>query len=490
MEPVHFTLNAERVDIRDVSPNETLLNFLRYSKGLTGTKEGCAEGDCGACTVLVVDAEHGREPRLRAVNSCLLLLPMLHGREVFTVEGLKQESLHPVQEAMVDTLGSQCGFCTPGVVMSMAEAAYRHDIKEPWQLDDQMCGNLCRCTGYRPIRDAARRVVGTFPEGPILGSLQSRPQQQRSLDYEDGNESFSIPTDFDALFSQIEKCPEAQLIAGGTDLSLEITKAHRTLPRLISLEAIAELQRLEFKDDGVFIGSALPLSELESALSERVPLVTRMLRFFGARQIKHRATAGGNLCNASPIGDLPPVMLALNAQLHLRSQNGTRIVSADDFFLGYRKTALRPGEILEGVWLADLQKGAKSGAYKVSRRRELDISAVAAAFVVRTGDEGTVEEARLGVGGVAATPVRATQTENYLMGKIFCEEVVEQAATILENEFSPLSDLRGSEWYRRKLVGNFLRGFFIETQSSEFVALPNHPTGTMTLVDIESGDRP
>ena len=332
MAPLHFFLNGNRVDVRDVSPNETLLNHLRHSLTLTGTKEGCAEGDCGACTVLLLDAEQGRKPQYRAVNSCLLLLPMLQGREIFTVEGLKEKHLHPVQQAMVDKLGSQCGFCTPGIVMSMTEAAYRNDIHDPWQVDDQMCGNLCRCTGYRPIRDAATEVVGIRPPGKLLHCLENAVGAERALAYETHGESFMVPTSFEELFTAIENQPDARIVAGGTDLSLEITKAHRKLPHLISVESVEPLNRLELKEDGVFIGAAVPLADVEQSLEQRMPMIPRILRFYGSRQIKHRATAGGNICNASPIGDLPPVLLALDARLHLRSKDGPRVVGIDDFF--------------------------------------------------------------------------------------------------------------------------------------------------------------
>jgi xanthine dehydrogenase small subunit len=481
MAPLHFFLNGKRVDIRDISPNETLLNYVRYQASLTGTKEGCAEGDCGACTVLMLDAEQGRTPQYRAVNSCLILLPMLHGREVFTVEALRDKSLHPVQQAMVDTLGSQCGFCTPGVVMSMTEAAYRSDLDSAWKVDDQMCGNLCRCTGYRPIREAAKLVAGTKPPGRLLDCLDNAQSCDRGLNYEALGESFIIPTDFEGLFQALENQPNARIVAGATDLSLEITKAHRELPHLISVESIPELHQLELREAGVYIGAAVPLTDVETALLERMPMISRMLRYYGARQIKHRATAGGNICNASPIGDLPPVLLALDAQLHLRSKAGARTVSIDDFFLGYRQTVLKPGEVLEAIWVPNVAAASKSGAYKVSRRRELDISAVAAGIVLEMGADSVVTAARIGVGGVAATPIRAKQTEAFLVGKVWDEDTAEQAAQIIEEEFSPLSDHRSSEWYRRKVIGNLIRGFYQETLGSNFVSLPDAPTATLVL---------
>ena len=241
------------------------------------------------------------------------------------------------------------------------------------------------------------------------------------------------------------------------------------------------MHALELREDGVYIGAAVPLADVETALLERMPMISRMLRFYGARQIKHRATAGGNICNASPIGDLPPVLLALNAELHLRSEAGERTVSIDDFFVGYRQTILKPGEVLEAIWVPNVSTSSKSGAYKVSRRRELDISAVAAGIVVQIGDDKEVVAARIGVGGVAATPIRAKQTEDFLVGKTWNEETAEQAAQIIEQEFSPLSDHRSSEWYRRKVIGNLVRGFYQETLHDDFVPLPDAPTATVVL---------
>jgi xanthine dehydrogenase small subunit len=412
MASIRFTINDREVVVAgDVAPTTPLLSYLRDHLRLTGTKEGCAEGDCGACTVVVLDEDASGKSVYRAVNSCLILVPMMHGRQLYTVEALKSSDHHPVQSAMVDQLGSQCGYCTPGFVMSMFEACYRQDIDDAGKLDDQLCGNLCRCTGYRPIRDAARELVGIDRDDRFARKLLEAPQKVEPISYEVGSRRFFLPTTFDALFEVMAEHEDARLICGGTDLSLEVTKAFRDLPCLISLEGIPQLRHVESHVGGLKVGATVPLTDLERISADGAPLVARILRYFGSRQIKHRATIGGNLCNASPIGDLPPVLLALGAQLQLRSATGTRTVSIDDFFVDYRKTALEPGEILEAVDIPNLRQDARAGAYKVSRRRELDISAVAAGFVVRVGDSGDVIDARLAFGGMAAVPLRARTTE-------------------------------------------------------------------------------
>src|SRR5687768_10282971 len=295
-----FTVNGRPVEVRDVPPTTTLLQWLRTE--LTGTKEGCAEGDCGACTVAIVE-RNGSEPAFRAVNSCLVLLPMVHGKEVVTVEGLDR---HPAQESLVQRLGSQCGYCTPGVVMSMFEACYRGDLSERWQIDDQMCGNLCRCTGYRPIRDAAQAIAGLCPDDRFAEMLRSDPDEIASLQYEAGGQRWFAPASLGELWPILDRHPGARFIAGGTDLSLLVTKKFEELPLLIALDRIAELQQIEA---GTWIGAGVRLSQLESFAKDAFPSIERMLRYFGSRQIKNRGTVGGNLCNASPIGDLPPILM-------------------------------------------------------------------------------------------------------------------------------------------------------------------------------------
>jgi xanthine dehydrogenase small subunit len=479
---IQFYINDQPVSEAAVSPTTTLLNYLRRNRGLTGTKEGCAEGDCGACTVAVAGRDPNGEPVYRAVNSCLLLLPSLHGKRIYTVEGLRQKGeYHPVQKALVERLGSQCGYCTPGIVMSMFEACYRDDLDKDWKIDDQLCGNLCRCTGYRPIREAVCEIAGQRPDDGFLKRLAETPERKQGIRYESCGQSFRMPGSLEELWEAMDEEPTARLVCGATDLGLDVTKKHIAFPALISLEAVEDLQGIVRKPGGWSLGAAVPLSELEAALEEGVPVLCRMLRYFGARQIKNRATLGGNLCNASPIGDMAPVLLALGAGVVLASRAGERTVPLDDFFTGYRQTALRTGEVLARVEIPDAPIEALLGAYKVSKRRELDISAVAAGMMVVLDAEGNVAEARLAYGGMAATPKRASHAERFLVGRPWTLETVQQAMAEIDRDFTPLSDQRGSSWYRGEVARNLLLGFFEETRKKNFVPLSPRHSSTIVL---------
>lgn len=485
MNTLRFWVNGRCVEETQVAPTTTLLQYLRYHLGLTGTKEGCAEGDCGACTVVVVEPESPNGPTFRAINSCLVLLPMMQGKQIYTVEGLQQHGLyHPVQEHLVQALGSQCGYCTPGVVMSMFEACYRKDLDEPWKLDDQMCGNLCRCTGYRPILEATQQIAGTCPEDTFSQALHQTETRSMQLHYQTPSQFYANPTSFEELWDILQTHPDSRLVVGGTDLSLEITKQFKELPKLVSLEGIASLRRWEHTKQGWHIGACVALSDLESAVRHHLPSLERMLRFFGARQIKNRGTVGGNLCTASPIGDLAPVLLSLGASVTLRSRQGIRQIPLDAFFLSYRKTALQPGEILDSVQIPAIPAkpaDVRCIAYKVSKRQELDISTVSAGFYVHLDGNGVVLQARLAFGGVTAVPKRATHVEQSLVGQAWTESSIEQALGTLDQDITPISDHRGSAWYRRKVAENLLRGFFWETQQNPQPRLPHRPTGTVVL---------
>ncbi|MFT3839653.1 MAG: xanthine dehydrogenase small subunit [Myxococcaceae bacterium] len=479
MECLRFCLNGRWVEETNVSPTTTVLRYLRDAKGLAGTKEGCAEGDCGACTVAVSERGPDGKPHWRAVNSCLLLLPMVQGKQVVTVEALKDGArYHPAQEAMAQALGSQCGYCTPGVVMSLFEATYRSDLDQPWKLDDQLCGNLCRCTGYRPIVDAAKNIAGSCPADRFAQQL-AQPNEAMKLSYQAQGQRFFTPASFEELWSARVANPDARFVVGGTDVSLEITKRFAKLPALISLEGIAELHRLETRPDGVFIGSTVTLSELEAFAARFLPPVARMVRYFGARQIKHRATVGGNLCTASPIGDLAPVLISLGATAVVRGSAGERRMPLEDFFLAYRKTALSKVEVLAGVDVPVLGPQVRATAFKVSKRRELDISTVAAGMLVELNGEGVVTRARLAFGGMAATPKRAAKAEAALVGKPWNEAAVEAAASALKEDFAPISDHRGSGGYRARVAANLIRGFFEETLLAPVPELPAQHAGTV-----------
>jgi len=321
---IEFRLNGKDVRVEDVSPNVTLLDWLR-SRGLTGSKEGCAEGDCGACSVAIIDRDRKGKPAYRAINSCLVPLPLMAGRDVVTVEGVAGEHLHPVQQAMVENHGSQCGYCTPGFIMSLFEGYYRSDLKTSGQLDEQLCGNLCRCTGYRAIRDAAADAFekrnGADPFDELLTTAARRLGPVR---YANGDERFLRPATLKQLFAMMTKHPESRLIAGATELGLDITKRYQKFQTLISLEGIGELTRIESSEAEWKVGASASLTRVNELLGKEFPAIAEMLQWFGSRQIRNRATMGGNLVTASPIGDSAPVLLSLDARLVLACETGER----------------------------------------------------------------------------------------------------------------------------------------------------------------------
>ncbi len=505
-----FNLNGRFVRVADVSPNTTLLDYLRNS-GLTGSKEGCAEGDCGACSVAIIERGSDGKPTYRAVNSCIMPVCLVAGREVVSVEGVCQSAignrqsaisnLHPVQRTMAEGYGSQCGYCTPGFICSMFEGYYRDDLHTHADLDEQLAGNLCRCTGYRAIREAA---VAAFAEHPHTShvSHQSYSTELTAAAYEANGETFLRPTSLTELLASLKANPDARLIAGATELGLEITKRHKKFPTLISTEAVAELKEVKSTETEWHIGAAVTLTEIEDKLGEEFPALGDMLRVFGSRQIRNRATMGGNIVTASPIGDSAPCLLALDAKVVIVGQasrlsktegvspdgrgntgetptgwtgetpvplQNERTLSIGEFFLSYRKTAMQVGEVLKtiviprGVSSAGLIR--KFSWFKVSKRREMDISTVAGAFVVDLDSQNTVRRVRLGYGGVAAMPSRAKKTEAALLGKMWSAETITSVLSILRTEFTPISDVRGTAEYRSGLITGLLEKFFHDSIS-------------------------
>lgn len=466
-----FVLDGRTVRVEGVPANTTLLAWLR-STGRTGTKEGCAEGDCGACSVALVDTNAHGERTYRAINSCITLLPMVAGREIVTVEGLATpEGLHPVQAAMVEHYGSQCGYCTPGFVVSMFEAYYRKDIDPRSdaarvKVGDQLNGNLCRCTGYRPIRDAMMTALARRRAGDLFQlRLKKASGAVPALSYEAGGQAFLRPTSVDELLAiKAEHRERAELVAGATEIGVYINKQNRRYPLLVSTEGVHELSRIEKNEKLWMVGGAATLTALEEALDGEYPMIDKMLWAFASRQIRNRATLAGNLVTASPIGDMPPLLLALDSNLVLDKAGGSRSVPLSEFFLGYRKTALEPDEVVR--WIVFPRNVDAPGlrrrmaSYKVSKRRELDISIAAAAFVVDTDGADLVRHARLAFGGVAATPARAKKTEELLVGKPWNEETLRAALDVLASEFSPIDDHRSGAAFRRALVTSLFEKFF------------------------------
>lgn len=462
MSVLRFQLNGRAIEASGVDPSTTLLAWLR-ERGMTGTKEGCAEGECGACAVVLVKRGEGGKARYEPVNSCLFLLASAADQEILTVEGVATDgALHPVQEAMVRLGGSQCGYCTPGFVMSLFAEHYREGRAESGFDVESIAGNLCRCTGYRPIRDAGRALPVVDARDRHAQRLEEAPPALTDLRYESGARRFFRPTSLSDALALRARHPEAKLVSGGTDLVVEINQRHARFETILSLEAVAELSAIEDRDDAVVIGAAVTLSEIEQRLGAEVPLFGELFPLFSSRLIRNRATLGGNLATASPIGDSPPVLLALDAELCLASTRGERTLPLETFFTGYRKTAMAEDEILVSV---RIPKPYPSIArfYKVSKRRHDDISTVAAAFALDLDADGVVTRARLAYGGVAATPARARAAEDALLGKRWSASAVEAVKAELAGAFTPMTDQRGSADYRKAMVTRLVDKLWLET---------------------------
>jgi len=439
---VRFTLNDQPVEIAGIPPVTTLLDWLRDHRGLRGTKEGCAEGDCGACTVVLE-----REGRRDAVNSCIVLLGQLDGQSVRTVEGLRgaDGGAHPVQMAMAEADATQCGFCTPGFVMSALAHASSGGTADPDGIHESLAGNLCRCTGYRPIVEAMTRIAGLAVEPPPVSPMVPRTT---STVFEG---AFFGPRSLDELLDLRAAHPEALLLAGGTDLGLLASRERKPPKAVIHLLHVPELAAISATADKITIGAAATYTAAAPILIEAFPALRAYFSRLGSRQIRNMGTIGGNIGTASPIGDMPPVLLALEASLTLVSKRGSREVLLDDFFLDYRKTALAPDEVIQSLSMPRLWEGETFHCDKVSKRRDQDISTVAGAYRVRIRN-GRIEDARLAFGGMAATPRRARAAEAALLKDGFAA-----AIAAVETDFKPVDDWRGSASYRRQVAANLLR---------------------------------
>jgi xanthine dehydrogenase small subunit len=471
MATVVFEINGQNVIVDDVDPHCTLLEWLRAS-GRTGTKEGCAEGECGACAVAFVSRDVQRRPQYEAINSCLVSLPEVHGRSIVTVEGLAGPTgpLHPVQQALAEAGGSQCGYCTPGFVMSLFAEYYRPGRSgyDP----DAIGGNLCRCTGYRPIVEAARALGTAAPEDPWLARL-APPSSLPVLDYEANGRRFLRPSSLSAVFEALELYPDATLLGGGTDLMVDSNQRHLRCPVLVSLAGVPELQSLAWQEHEIVLGAGLPLSQLERTLEgerrQELRSLCELLPLFSSRLIRNRATLGGNLGTASPIGDGAPVLLALGAELTLASRGGVRRLPLSDYFIGYRKTALAPGEVIVSIHVPRPVPRIQR-FYKVSKRLLDDISSVAAAFSLELDASGSVERLHVAYGGIAAVPLRAHALERLASGRPWNAETVAELVRASRLLGTPMSDHRASAEYRRAMIGGLLERFFWETSAREDAA--------------------
>lgn len=474
---IEFLLNGRIEKVDQFDPNLSILEWLRTKMRLTGTKEGCASGDCGACTVITGTADQHGNTRYEAINSCITLLGSLHGKELITVEAFQQEPRHPVQQGMMEKQGAQCGFCTPGIVMSLTalHANRKGGTVSNHQILEALSGNLCRCTGYRPIIDAGKDAMvkewTPDTEHPAASMVPESSESALSQFHRNnitmeatGGARYDAPVSLDDLRSLRRTYPDSRLVAGSTDLALEITQQLSSFDHLVSVERITELKGCIREGDELVIGAATTYQEFRASLCDLWPAFDAMLDRLGSLQIRNRGTLGGNIANASPIGDMPPPLIALNAFLVLDGPAGQRSMPIEDFFLGYKQTALKSGEFLHSVRIPAPKTNEALHIYKVSKRLDDDISAVLGAFRLTITD-GVVSDCRLAFGGMAATPARALQTENALKGQPWNKNSVATAIKVLGGDFSPLSDVRASASYRLQVAGNLLRRAWLASDS-------------------------
>jgi xanthine dehydrogenase small subunit len=470
-EPIRFYYQGQLREVQGAAPTQTILQHLREDLHCTGTKEGCAEGDCGACTVVIGSLENG-QLQMKAVNSCIQFTPTLDGKALFSVEDLQQDdgALHPVQQALVECHGSQCGFCTPGFAMSLWGMYLKQDGVQPsrCQIDDALSGNLCRCTGYRPIIDAARRMVElpavAFDRVRLTEQLTAL-RREKLASYTVGAQTFHAPRTLAELALLRAEHPAALLLAGSTDVGLWVTKQMRALGDIIYLGHVDALKTVREVDGMLEIGAGVTLDDAYRAVCTHYPeQLDAMWQRFASLPIRNAGTLGGNVANGSPIGDSMPWLIALGSEVVLHGPEGARTLALEDLYLGYQKKDLRPDEFVRAVRVPLPRAGVAFRTYKLAKRFDQDISAVCAAFAF-TFEGDVIQTARIAFGGMAATPKRAAHTEALLAGRVWSDATVTAAMAALLEDYAPLSDMRASSTYRMQAAQNLLRRFWYETRS-------------------------
>jgi xanthine dehydrogenase small subunit len=465
---IRFLMDGRVCEHDNIEPTTTVLEYLRNVAGKKSTKEGCAEGDCGACTIAIGELVDG-QIRYRAVNSCIQFLPTIDGKHLLTAEDLANgKDLHPAQATLVKSDGSQCGFCTPGFVMSMFTLLTDSEAPDISDIEDALAGNLCRCTGYGPIisatMEASRGMAAYVPPASIQPKAEDLQNLSdgRQLCVETPGRRFRSPRSLAQLISCLEDNPKATLVAGTTDVGLWVTKRHLQLTDLIYLGEVAELKSISDEGDWLSIGAAVTYTDAQQFLGRHYRDLGELIRRIGSRQVRNLATIGGNIANGSPIGDGPPALIALDARLVLNGVDGRREIPLEDFFIAYGKQDRRPGEFVESVILPKPSKNQHFAAYKISKRFDQDISAACGAFSAML-ENGIASNVRICFGGMAATPKRARACEAVLTGRPWTLETIDAAAAAMAEDYTPLTDMRASAAYRLQVAGNLLRKFFIET---------------------------
>ncbi|MDX0750946.1 xanthine dehydrogenase small subunit [Sinorhizobium medicae] len=477
---IRFLLNDRSVELADVSPVQTLLDFLRIDRNLRGTKEGCAEGDCGACTVLVGRLHDGKL-KYESVNACIRFVASLDGCHVVTVEALAQPNgpLHPVQQAMVDTHASQCGFCTPGFVMSLYGLWMANAKPSIQQIEKALQGNLCRCTGYAAIIRAAEAIasVGELGKNPLIMEREEITRQLKAL--RDGrrveiggeDERVVLPASLDDFAVVLEANPKATIVAGSTDVGLWVTKFMRDIAPVVHLSHLEELRRISIDASGLTLAAGVSYTEAYPAIVRHFPQLGELWDRIGGEQVRNMGTVGGNIANGSPIGDTPPALIALGASVTLRKGANRRTLPLEAFFLEYGKQDREPGEFVESVRIPFLDETHRFAVYKISKRFDEDISAVCGAFRVKLDGDGRVADVTIAFGGMAGTPKRARNVEAALKGAQWNDAAVEAGVAAFERDFAPLTDWRASSEYRMLVARNLLRRFHLETQETRHVRI-------------------